>query len=111
MKGGKLVHGSAGGTGGFTRKLGELPKMFRPGSRAGASVVPCGMLVAVSSQYSDVWMESMRMEFGGLVAAGTFAEENETSEGCNIIDVRWLYKWKGGSHDMVDRAKARMVVI
>ena len=63
---------TAGGTGGFTRKLGELPKMSRPGSGAGASVVPCGMLVAVSSQYSDVWMEAMRMEFDGLVAAGTF---------------------------------------
>ena len=47
--------------------------MSRPGSKAGASAVP-----ACSSQYSYVWMEATRMEFDGLVAAGTFAEVNET---------------------------------
>ena len=45
------------------------------------------------------------------MAAGTFAEVTEIPEGCNIVDAKWLYKWKGGSHGMVDRAKARMVAM
>ena len=27
------------------------------------------------------------------------------------VNAKWLYKWKGDSHDMVDRAKARMVAM
>ena len=51
------------------------------------------------------------MEFDGLVAAGTFAEVTEIPEGCNIVDAKRLYKCKGGSHGVVDRAKARMVAM
>ena len=50
-------------------------------------------------------------EFDGLVAAGTFAEVTKIPEGCDIVDVKWLYKWKGDWHGMVDRAKARMVAM
>ena len=53
----------------------------------------------------------MRMEFDGLVAAGTFAGVTEIPDGCNIVHAKWLYKWKGDSHGMVDRAKARMVAM
>ena len=53
----------------------------------------------------------MSKEFDGLVAAGTFAEVTEIPGGCNIVDVKELYKGKGDSHGMVDRAKARMVAI
>ena len=73
--------------------------MSRPGSGA----------AAYSSKYSDVWMETMRMEFDRLVAAGTFAEVTEIPEGCYIVDAKWLYSWKGDSYGMIDGAKARMV--
>ena len=49
------------------------------------------------------------MEFDGLMAAGTFVEVTEIPEGCNVVDAKWLYKWKSESHGMVDRTRARMV--
>ena len=48
------------------------------------------------------------MVFDGLVAARTFAEVTEISEGCNIVEATRLYKWKGDLHGVVDKAKARM---
>ena len=51
------------------------------------------------------------MEFDGLVAAGTCVEMTEIPEGCNIVDAKWLYKWKGDSDGMIDRANARKVAM
>ena len=45
------------------------------------------------------------------MAAGTFAEVTEIPGGCNIVDAKWLYMWKGNSHGMADRAKARIVAM
>ena len=103
---GKLIHGLLA-IEEVTRKMGELPKclVWDAGSD------PVSYPAACSSEHSDIWMQAMRMEFDGLVAAGTFAEVTEIPEGCNIVHAKWLYKWKGDSHDMVDRAKARMVVM
>ena len=64
---------------------------------------------ACSSEYSDVSMEAMRVEFDGLTTAGTFADVTEIPEGCNIVGAKWVYKWK--SDITVDRAKARMVAM
>ena len=49
------------------------------------------------------------MELHGLVAAGTFAEVTGIPEGCNIVDVKWLHKWKDDLHGMVYRTKARTI--
>ena len=43
-------------------------------------------------------MEAMSKEFDVLVAAGTIAEVTGISGGCNIVNARWPYKWKGDSH-------------
>ena len=51
------------------------------------------------------------MGFDGLVVAGTFAGVAEIPTGCNIVDTKWLYKWKGDSRGMVDRANARIVAM
>ena len=88
-----------------TRKPSELPKMSRTGSGAGAGFIPCGMLVAVLGRVDG------GDEDDGLVAAGTFAEVTEIPEGCDVVDAKWLYKWKSDSHGMVDRAKARIVAM
>ena len=105
-EGGKLIHGLLA-VQEVTRKPGELPKCLV--REAGPE--PVSYPAACSSEYSDVWMEAMSKEFDGLVAAGTFAEVTEIPGGCNIVDAKWLYKWKGDSHGMVDRAKARMVAM
>ena len=66
---------------------------------------------ACSSKHSGVWTEEMEAEFDGLLinAARIFAENSEVPEGSNIVDSKWLLKWKGGEHGMIDRAKARLV--
>ena len=51
---------------------------------------PVSYPAACSSEYSDVWMEAMRMEFDGFVAAGTFAEVTGIPEGFNVVDAKWL---------------------
>ena len=68
-EGGKLVHGLLA-VQEVTRIPGELPRCLVP--EAGPE--PVSYPVACWSEYSDVWMEAMRMVFDGLVAAGTFAE-------------------------------------
>ena len=101
-EGGKLFHGLLA-VQGVTRKPGVLPK--RLVREAGPE--PVSYHAACLSQYSDVWLEAIRMEFDALVAAGTSAEVNQIPEGCNVVDAKWwLYKWKGDSHGMVETAKA-----
>ena len=94
-------------TGGYheePRKPGELPECLA--WEAGRE--PASYPAACSSEHSGVWMEAVRMVFDGLVAARTFAEVTEISEGCNIVEATRLYKWKGDLHGVVDKAKARM---
>ena len=83
-EGGKRIHGLLA-VQEVTRKPGELPKCLV--REAGPE--PVSYPAACSSEYSDVWM---RMEFDGLVAAGTFAEVTEIPEWCNVVDAKWLYK-------------------
>ena len=79
--GGKLIHGLLV-VQEVTCKPGKLPKCLV--REAGSE--PVSYPAACSSRYSDVWMEAMKMEFEGLVAAETFAEVTEIPEGRNIID-------------------------
>ncbi|CAM9618551.1 unnamed protein product, partial [Sphacelaria rigidula] len=72
---------------------------------------PLSYPTACSSQYSDVWVEAIKTEFDGLMTAGKFADESDIPEGCSIVDAKWLCKWKGDSHDVIDGAKANMVAI
>ena len=51
----------------------------------------------------------MSSEFEGLEAAGTFVEISELLEGSNVVESKWLLKWKGDAHGMIERAKARLV--
>ena len=51
----------------------------------------------------------MEAEFDGLEAANTFAGISRVPEGSNIVDSKWLLKWKGDKHGIIDRAKARLV--
>ena len=50
---------------------------------------------------SSVWWTIL------IEAAETFTEISEPA-GSNIVELKWLLKWKGDEHGMVDRAKARL---
>ena len=54
-------------------------------------------------------MDAMRSEFDGLEAAGSFVEVSEIPASSNIVESKWLLKWKSDAHGMIDRAKARLV--
>ena len=94
-EGGKLIHGPLA-VQEVTRVPGELSKCLV--REAGPE--PVSHSAPRSSTYSDVWMEATAKGSAELVEAGTFAEVTEIPEGCNIVDVKWLYKWKGDSHGM-----------
>ena len=70
---------------------------------------PTSYSAAYSSRYSGVCTEAMQAELDGLEAAGTFAEIHEIPQRRNIVDSKWLLKWKGAEHGTIDIAKARLV--
>lgn len=89
------------------RKPGKLPEcLVRE-----AGPYPLSHPAACSSQYSDVWIEAIKIELAGLIAAGVFAEVADIPRGCNIVGAEWLYTWEDDSHGVVDTAKARMVAV
>ena len=71
---------------------------------------PTSYSAARLSMHSGVWTEAIQVELDGLEAAGTFAEISEVPAGSNIVESKWLLKWRGDEHGMIDRAKARLVV-
>ena len=44
----------------------------------------------------------MRSELGGLEAAGIFLEVSELPADSNAVESKWLLKWKGDAHGMID---------
>ena len=70
---------------------------------------PTSYAAACSSKHSDVWIGAIKSEFGGLEAAGTLAEVSEVPADSIVVESRWLLKWKGDAHSMINRAKARLV--
>ena len=50
----------------------------------------------------------MQAEFDGLEAAETFVEISQVPAGSVIVESKWLLKWQGDEHGMIDRAKARL---
>ena len=73
-EGGKLIHGLLA-VRKVTRKPGELRKYLV----LEAGPEPISYPPKCSSEDLDVWIETMKMECDGLVAAGTFAEVTENS--------------------------------
>ena len=51
----------------------------------------------------------MSAQFEGLLGAGTFVLAAKTPEGCNVIDARWVCKWKADGTGKIVKAKARLV--
>ena len=80
-----------------TRKPGELPKCFD--QEVGPD--PISYPAACSSEYLDALMETMRIEFDGLVASGTFGEVTENHLGVQYrrrqvtVQVEGRFAWYG----------------
>lgn len=66
---------------------------------------PTSYTVACQSQYSEVWKKSMEAELADLVAAGAFSVVLEVPNDFNIVQYRWVYKWKGNAHGEIERAE------
>ena len=63
---------------------------------------PTSYSAARSSIHSVVCSEAIQAEFDGLDAAETVAKISEVPAGCNIVESKWLLKWKGDEHGMID---------
>ena len=84
---------------------GELPKELVQDVES----EPASFQDACSSKHALIWDKAMSAEFEGLLGAGTFALAAKTPEGCNVIDARWVYKWKADETGKIVKAKARLV--
>ena len=51
----------------------------------------------------------MSAEVEGLIRAGTFTLAVKIPVGCNVIDARWVFKWKADETGKIVKAKARLV--
>ena len=87
-----------------TSDEGELPKELVQD----VEFEPASFQDDCSSKHALIWDKAMSAEFEGLLGAGTFALAAKTPEGCNVIDARWVYKWKADETGKIVKAKARL---
>ena len=45
----------------------------------------------------------------GLIRSGTFTLAVKNPVGCDVIDARWVFKWKADKTGKIVKAKARLV--
>ena len=75
----------------------------------GAQPEPTTFAEARASVHAELWEGAMNSEFEGLLAAGTFSLVGSVPEGSNIVNAKWVYKWKTDSNGEILKAKARLV--
>ncbi|CAB1120053.1 unnamed protein product [Ectocarpus sp. CCAP 1310/34] len=64
---------------------------------------------AQRSKYAKIWEGARSAEVEGLMRAGTFTLAVKVPIGCNVIDARWVFKWKADETGKIVKAKARLV--
>ena len=64
---------------------------------------------ARQSKHAKIWDGAMSAEVEGLIRAGTFTLAVKIPVGCNVIDARWVFKWKADETGKIVKAKARLV--
>ena len=62
---------------------------------------------ARQSKHAKIWDGAMSAEVEGLIRAGALAVKIPV--GCNVIDARWVFKWKADKTGKIVKAKARLV--
>ncbi|CAB1112906.1 unnamed protein product [Ectocarpus sp. CCAP 1310/34] len=71
--------------------------------------VPDSYQEAQRSKYAKIWEGAMSAEVEGLIRAGTFTLAAKVPISCNVIDARWVFKWKADETGKIVKAKARLV--
>ena len=56
-----------------------------------------------------IWDGAMSAEVEGLIRSGTFTLAVKNPVGCDVIDARWVFKWKADKTGKIVKAKARLV--
>ena len=64
---------------------------------------------AWQSKPAMIWDGAMSAEVEGLIRTGTFTLAVKIPVGCNVIDARWVFKWKADETGKIVKAKARLV--
>lgn len=64
---------------------------------------------SLKSKYAALWADAREREFVGLCDADTFFEIGDLPQNTNIIDAKFVYKWKSDADGAVTKAKARLV--
>ena len=64
---------------------------------------------ARQSKHAMIWDGAMSADVEGLIRAGTFTLPVKIPVGCNVIDARWVFKWKADKTGKIVKAKARLV--
>ena len=64
---------------------------------------------AQQSKYAKIWEVTRSAESEGLIRAGTFTLAVKVPVGCNVIDARWVFKWKANETGKIAKAKARLI--
>ena len=83
----------------------ELPKELVQGVES----EPGSYQEARQSKHAKIWDGAMSAEVEGLIRAGTFTLAVKIPVGCNVIDARWVFKWKADETGKIVKAKARLV--
>ena len=68
----------------------ELPKELVQGVES----EPGSYQEARKSKHAKIWDGAMSAEVEGLTRAGTFTLAVKVPVGSNVIDARWVFKWK-----------------
>ena len=68
----------------------ELPKELVQGVES----EPGSYQEAQESKHAKIWDGAVSAEVEGLIRAGTFTLPVKIPVGCNVIDARWVFKWK-----------------
>ena len=64
---------------------------------------------AQQSKYAKILEVARSAEIKGLIRAGTFTLAVKVPVGCNVINARWVFKWKADKTGKIVKAKARLV--
>ena len=64
---------------------------------------------AQQSRYAKIWEVARSVKIEGLIRAGTFTLAVKVPIGCNVIDAKWVFKWKADETRKIVKAKAGLV--
>ena len=79
-----------------------------PSRPVSALLTPNSYLEALTDEYSDLWIQAMEKEYGGLENAGTFGATQQPN-GLNVLSAKGVYGLKSNETGFATRAKTKLV--